>query len=198
MKNKTKIVTGHLEKAAGNGDGRFVLYDLNVADRDGDTIAENGIDFKAFKSNPVALWGHDHEKLIGTWSDVKVVGGKILGKLKLATTPLAQLAKKLIEEDILKAVSISFLPKSYDAQYDENNNFLGFHFTAIEMTEASLVSVPAHQNALLYAKSLDICKEDYITCFGETCEAVETSLERQTRIKANLSSTITKINGVLR
>ena len=61
----------------------FVLSDESV-DRMGDTIRASGWDLTSFKSNPIALFGHSHDKPVGRWENVRVVGKRLVGTLKLA------------------------------------------------------------------------------------------------------------------
>lgn len=130
----------------------FVLSDESV-DRMGDVIRADGWSLKAFKSNPIALFGHDHSKIVGVWTNVKVVGKKLMGTLKLAepgTSELVDTTRKLIEQKILKAVSVGFQP--IEAKPRKSGE--GMDFTKSALHEVSLVSVPANPNALAIAKAL--------------------------------------------
>lgn len=150
-----KFITGEIQKATSTThDGLFVLNEESE-DRMGDIIEVAGWDLKNFKKNPVALWMHDHDKPIGTWGNVRVEGKQLLGELKLATTNLARMAKQLIEDGVLKAVSVGFRPKEHEP-IDEKEPYGAWRIKAAELFEVSLVSVPAHQNALLLSKSLGL------------------------------------------
>ena len=84
-------------------------------DRDGDVIRAKGWNLKDFKRNPVALFGHSHTQPIGTWENVRVEGKKLLGDLKLAakgTSEFIDTLHKLIEQRILRAVSVGSAPMS--------------------------------------------------------------------------------------
>lgn len=123
----------------------FIMSTGDV-DRDGDTIDPKGIDMRSFRKNPVALWQHDPSQPIGVWKNMRVEGGKLLGDLKLAaegTSDLIDTLHSLIVQRVLRAVSIGFQPKDYDRREGG-----GLAFTAVELLECSLVSVPANQNAL--------------------------------------------------
>ena len=127
----------------------FIMSDES-ADRVGDVIVAKGWDLRDFKSNPVALWGHDHAKPIGTWENVRVQGKQLIGKLKLAakgTSAEIDTIRALIEQRILKAVSVGFSPIEYEPMEK------GYKFTKQALHECSLVAVPCHQNALQVAKS---------------------------------------------
>jgi len=130
---------------------QFVMSDESV-DRVGDVIRAGGWDLQDFQKNPVALWGHDHGKPIGVWENVRVSGKKLIGKLKLAkegTSAEIDTIRSLVEQRILKAVSVGFQP--IEAKPLEKSS--GYEYTKQRLHECSLVAVPANANALAIAKS---------------------------------------------
>jgi len=130
----------------------FVLSDESV-DRMGDVIRAKGWSLDHFKSNPVALLNHDHNAVIGVWENVRVVGKQLLGTLKLAkpgTSPLVDTVRSLIDQRILKAVSVGFQP--IEAKHRKSGDGLDFIQSALH--EVSVVAVPANPQALLLAKAL--------------------------------------------
>jgi HK97 family phage prohead protease len=127
----------------------FVLSTEHV-DRMGDVIRADGWDLRAFKENPVALVGHDHANLVGIWENIRVEGKKLMGTLKLAkegTSALVDTTRSLIEQRMLKAVSVGFQPE--EATPRKNG---GYEFTKSILHEVSLVAVPANPHALAIAK----------------------------------------------
>lgn len=129
----------------------FVMSDESI-DRVGDVIRAGGWDLADFQKNPVALWGHDHGKPIGVWENVRVAGKKLIGKLKLAkqgTSAEIDTIRSLVEQRILKAVSVGFQP--IEAKPLEKTS--GYEYTKQRLHECSLVAVPANANALAIAKS---------------------------------------------
>ena len=129
----------------------FVMSDESI-DRVGDVIRAGGWDLADFQKNPVALWGHDHGKPIGVWENVRVAGKKLIGKLKLAkegTSAEIDTIRSLVEQRILKAVSVGFQP--LEAKPLEKSS--GYEYTKQRLHECSLVAVPANANALAIAKS---------------------------------------------
>jgi HK97 family phage prohead protease len=102
------------------------------------------------------LFQHNHVFPIGTWANVRVEGNRLVGKLKLAkkgTSRLIDEIHSLIEQRILKSISIGFFPKKYEP-LDKDNPWNGYRFSKVELFEASLVSVPANPSALSLAKSV--------------------------------------------
>lgn len=140
---------------------RFVMSDESV-DRVGDVIRAKGWDLEDFQKNPVALWGHDHAKPIGVWENVAVVGKKLIGNLRLAkkgTSPEIDTIRSLVEQRILKSVSVGFQPLEAVALKNKS----GFEYLSQKLHECSLVSVPANANALAIAKSFGA---DPVKVFG--------------------------------
>ena len=129
----------------------FILS-TETKDRDGDIIRSKGWDLDQFRKNPVALFGHNHSKPIGTWENVRIEGKRLIGKLKLAaagTSAEIDTIRSLVEQKILKAVSVGFMPLEYDFLEDKS----GIDFKKTALHECSLVSVPANPQALAIAKS---------------------------------------------
>lgn len=130
-------------------DGSFIaVASTNSIDRHGEVVDNNGWDLKAFKKNPVILWGHNHdEPAIGVSKKTWVEGtGK---KAKLMIQPLlhdvterAKAIKTLVEMGIIKTLSVGFKPlESPD----------GVTFTKNELLEVSMVNVPANADAMAMA-----------------------------------------------
>ena len=146
----------------------FVLSDEQV-DRYGDVIMADGWQLKNFKKNPIALFGHQTSFPIGNWKNVRVEGNRLLGDLELAaegTSARIDELRRLVDQGILKAVSVGFLPLEYEP-LDEKDPYGGYRFLKQELFETSLVSVPANPGALQLAKSLNISEDTLRLAFGE-------------------------------
>lgn len=142
----------HAEKVNGL---EFVLSD-ETPDRMDDIIMSDGWDLKNFKKNPIALFGHQSSFPIGKWKNVRVVDKQLRGVLEMAPEGTSQRIdeiRRLIDADILRAVSVGFRP--IETKPREETDW-GVFFTKAELVETSLVSVPANPNALAVAKSLKI------------------------------------------
>lgn len=154
---------------AAAGDGlEFILSDATV-DRYGDVVEPKGWKLETFKSNPIALFGHNASFPIGTWSNLRVEGGKLLGKLNLAargTSARIDELISLVEQGVLRAVSVGFMPMK-SAPIDPTKPYNGTRFLEQELLETSLVSVPANPAALSVARSLNVSDETMTLAFGE-------------------------------
>ena len=126
----------------------------------GDVIEPKGWILDHFKDHPIALFNHDTDQVIGKWADVRIENGQQRGKLDLAdegTSPLVDTIRKLVDQKILRAVSVGFRPLEKTPLNDDADKYYGpFRFTKSELLETSLVSVPANPNALSTVKSLNL------------------------------------------
>ena len=109
-------------------------------------LDQSGWVLGGFKRNPIALWNHDQGSPIGTWENLEIKGNQMMARLKLAvrgTSELVDTIWSLVEQKILKAASVGFMPLDYDIQKDGS-----IKVKKMELREISLVSVPADANAL--------------------------------------------------
>jgi HK97 family phage major capsid protein/HK97 family phage prohead protease len=109
-------------------------------------LKQDGWNLTGFRRNPIALWNHDQGTPIGVWEDLKIVGGQMTARLKLAargTSEFIDTMWSLIEQKIVKAASVGFMPLDYDIQKDGS-----ILVKKMELREISLVSVPADAGAL--------------------------------------------------
>jgi HK97 family phage prohead protease/HK97 family phage major capsid protein len=140
----------------------FVLSD-NSVDRQGDVIEQNW-ELANFRANPIALFNHDRDQVIGVWDDVRVEGGRLIGKLKLASAdtpgPLGALVnsvRSLLDQKILRSTSVGFREVEKQKINEHASDFWGpFRYTKSELLEVSLVAVPANPNAVSLARSMNI------------------------------------------
>jgi HK97 family phage prohead protease/HK97 family phage major capsid protein len=155
----------------------FVLSD-ETPDRMDDVILSDGWDLANFKKNPIALFNHKSDFPIGKWKNLRVEDKQLRGKLELApigTSPRIDEIHKLIDADILKAVSVGFKPVETKPRKE---SAWGSFYTKSELVETSLVSVPANPNALAIAKSLKISPETLDLVFAKH-GAKDTNIKRR-------------------
>jgi HK97 family phage prohead protease len=133
----------------------FVLSDASV-DRMGDLIEQDGWELANFKRNPIALFNHNKDAIVGRWHDLRVEKGELRGHLELAPKGISARIDELrglVEAGILKAVSVGFKPSQARPR---GKDLQGVVFEKMELLETSLVSVPANPNALAIAKSCNV------------------------------------------
>lgn len=149
-----------------NNGMEFILSDA-TPDRYGDVIAAEGWDLANFAKNPVALFNHNPDFPIGSWSGLRVVGDALRGHLKFApegTSPRIDEIRKLVDAGILRAVSVGFKPIESKARSRTDR---GEIYLKQELVETSLVSVPANPNAIAVAKSLHVSDDTLKLVFAE-------------------------------
>jgi len=140
----------------------FVMSDETV-DRMGDVIVAKGWDLDDFQKNPIALFGHSHQNIIGKWENVQVSGKKLVGRLRMAregTSELVNTVRSLVEQRILKSVSVGFMPQEMEPMLDKDGRHTGgYRFIKSVLSECSLVAVPCNPNALATAKGMGVNRE---------------------------------------
>src|SRR5437773_2672712 len=133
------IVRKTISEAKVEGGFDFILSDAST-DRYGDSILTEGWDLTNFKKNPVALFAHRADFPIGKWKNLRVSDGALRGSLELApakTSPRIDEIRKLIDADVLRAVSVGFRPISYRQRDDSD---YGFVYEKSELMEVSVVA----------------------------------------------------------
>lgn len=147
----------------------FVMSDETV-DRVGDVIEAKGWQLANFQKNPIALFSHRHDFPIGHWTDVKVAGGKLIGRLNLLPKGISERLDEIraaVEAGVLRAVSVGF---TADEEKIERIDTGGYRFRSVELMECSLVAVPANANALQMAKSLNLSDDTQSLIFGNEAD----------------------------
>lgn len=188
-----------VDKASSKEDGVLeFIASTNTVDRQGDIVEQNW-ELRAFRQNPVFLWGHDKGglpigKVIKIWTEkkkgadstketriqVKFVPGDIF--------PFAQQVRELYEAGYLKAVSIGFRPLERAQVSDEQREALGMgpwgeRFTKSELLEVSGVTVPANPEAVQTGVSKGLWTKEAASIVGADptkgmdLEAVERAID---------------------
>lgn len=142
----------------------FVMSDETI-DRDGEVIKVDGWDLKNFKKNNVLMWGHRHDiPAIGTVGRAVKENGKLIAKnVRFATEGVYDLADTvhgLVDDGILKAVSVGYIPKEREFPGDDDDKGAKKKkpwviTTKAELYELSIVNVGANANALRQLKSAE-------------------------------------------
>src|SRR5262245_23528620 len=145
----------------------YVLSDA-TPDRMGDVIEQSGWQLGNFRKNPIALFGHDTDFIVGQWRNVRVVGDELRGELELLPPTSDRLREidAAVQAGVLRAVSVGFRPIKFEP-LDEAAPFDGTRFLSQELVEASLVAVGANPNALQIAKLLDLSPQTVALIFGK-------------------------------
>lgn len=153
---------------------RFVLSDATI-DRYGDVVEPDGWELTNFRQNPIALFNHKPDQVVGRWANVRVANNQLVGDFEPATPGTSRLAdevRSLIDQGILRATSVGFR-----AIEQEPIKKGGTRFKQQELLETSIVSVPANPAAVAIARSLNISDDTMEIVFGKHAAATTKSIQ---------------------
>lgn len=147
------------------------VFSTGKEDRHGDVVLQDGWDLKNFKKNPVILNSHnygDASEVIGKATGVKVVDGKLEGKITFAVNenPKAKVIFDLYAGGFLNAFSVGFIIKSFGDDGKGNTDY--YTISEAELLEVSAVSVPANAYALAKQKGIDVESLGKVKSEGDT------------------------------
>ncbi|PAK77821.1 HK97 family phage prohead protease [Acetobacter fabarum] len=159
---KRTFITKQPTVIDGSGEeGRQLRYVIttDAVDRMQDKISADGWDLTAYLQNPVVLWGHDHDLVIGKAVSVVQESNGLSATVEFQPSdmpivgPWADYAYRSGLSGFVRATSVGFYPKEWEFTDDEDRGaddwFPGIDFKRQELTEFSIVSVPANPEALL-------------------------------------------------
>lgn len=134
-------------------------------DSHGDIVDQESWQLEHFKSNPIVLYGHNSRELpIGTATKVGVKNGQLEATIKFASAeanPRAEEVWRLVQEGVLRAVSVGFLPT--DGRYEMRDGDEVFVWRSPVLKEISVVPVPANHEALARIKAAFAAANDPLT-----------------------------------
>ena len=150
-------------KKQGKNDYEFIMSDETI-DRDGEIILVDGWDLRNFRKNNVLMFGHRHDiPAIGVVGQAVTEDGKLRAKHVRFASPgvyeLADVVHGLVDDGILKAVSVGYIPKEREhPSQDDDKGSLKKQKPKIltkqaELYELSIVNVGSNPNALRAIKS---------------------------------------------
>ena len=128
-----------------------IKISAGTVDRHGTIIDVRGIDVSAYKANPVVLFNHDYDKIVGRASNIQVRGDYLIADVEwdMEDEFAAGVARKM-KAGFLNAASVGFLVQ--DGEDDEERG--AFRITSSELVEFSIVAVPSNRDALVVSRDL--------------------------------------------
>ena len=127
----------------------FVLSDETVENSHGFYLDNAGGQLDRFRENPVMLYGHNDEKVIGRWENIRFEGVKMLADADF--DPDDDEAKKVqgkVERGYLRGASLGIGIIGAEKRYNEVTKREELHVTQWEAYEGSVVSIPSNSHAL--------------------------------------------------
>lgn len=118
-----------------------------VVDRDQEVLVPEGMDARNFLLNPVILWNHDMDDVVGKASNLGLNPDGWEADIEFAPTEKGQEVKALVDGGFVVATSVRLLPRKWE---DGDPKTTGYwrRYTDWELLEVSLVSVPANPTAI--------------------------------------------------
>ncbi len=101
-----------------------------------------GIQLTGFLENPTHLYNHDPNKIMGNWTDVKVIGKTLTAVPQFdENDPEAMINYQKVEDDLLKGSSVGIIPLMFDKKSET--------ITSSILFEISTTPIPADQGAIV-------------------------------------------------
>lgn len=150
-----KISSG-MPTVVGDRQIKFIFSSATV-DRDFDLITQEGIDLTWYQTNPLIFYSHDHDSVpIGKCVSIGIENGSLTGIIEFvpennpAVGTKAEGIFQLCKDGFLSAVSIGFIPLTYEHPDDElryRND--GLDILSCELVEVSVCGIPSNRSALI-------------------------------------------------
>lgn len=123
---------------------KIILCDSTTINSYGFRTDVSGINLSRFNKNPVMLYNHDPERIIGRWEHVKADGNQLIAEpvFDMEDPFAAEIARK-VEQGFIKGCSMGLVIKniSQSKGIDVATNSV--------LIEASIVGIPSDENALV-------------------------------------------------
>lgn len=143
--------------------GEYILNDESVVNSHGFVLLNAAGRFERYNANPVMLFNHEADKLIGQMTGLRVEGTKLIGTpVYDEEDTLAAKCKRQGEKGFLKGCSPGIIIYAVELRTNPDGEER-ITITDWELCEVSLVSVPSNRNALrLYNAQGEAIPDDQI------------------------------------
>lgn len=126
----------------------LIINDESITNDRGWRLSNAGCDLTRYANNPIVLYQHDTERIVGKASNLRIEGSKLLASVEFdAEDPLGREVERKTEKGFLRGVSPGFFLNNL--VYQEGYDLV----TQWELLEISLVSIPSNRGAVkLYSR----------------------------------------------
>jgi HK97 family phage prohead protease len=124
----------------------FILSDSDSVNIYGYRVLLSGMDLGRFKDNPVMLYNHNYEQVIGRWENIRIEDGRLCADPVFDhADPLGATISRKVEEGFIRGASLGIMRLAFQEGADHVQEV-----SRCELMEVSIVSVPADAGALAY------------------------------------------------
>lgn len=182
------FLLGNVKSVGGENDDYDIEFicSTSVIDRADEVIEQDGWELDNFKTNPVFLAQHRHvtdsgrSTVLGSFMQIGVTGGALVGRVKFADTELGREYKSLYRDKHMRAVSVGFMPKAGENRSGDKGRKV-YHHTRQELYEVSAVAVGCNQEALARLSAMKAKQGNGEQGTGNTTLRSSTSLRSTSR-----------------
>ncbi len=148
----------------------LIINDESIINDRGYRLLNSGLDRSRYENNPILLYQHDTERVIGRCepSSLRIEGSKLIGSFIFDDKDsVAKEVHRKVEEGFLRGVSPGLV--IYHMKFSEET---GDAVDKWELFEVSVVSLPSNANAVkLYSKDLKPLNKEEEKAYIETLKS---------------------------
>lgn len=123
----------------------FVLSDESI-NSNGEIILTKGINIDRFKKNPIMLYKHERDSIIGRWENIRIKGKQLIADAIFdENDTLGLTIKKKVDSGFINSVSVGL------NIIEQKENII----TKSELIEVSIVDIPSNPNSVKFNTVLE-------------------------------------------
>jgi HK97 family phage prohead protease len=122
---------------------QFVLSDGKKINSKGYRIDLSGGNFERFNKNPIMLYMHDDDDVIGKWENLRIEDSRLIAEAVFDSSEKAKEIERKVDDGFLKGCSIGIIIKELAFEEDEAV------VKTWELLEASIVTIPSDPGAVV-------------------------------------------------
>lgn len=133
-----------------------IVVSTETKGRDKLVVKSDGWELDGYRKNPVVLFNHNPDDLVGRAPKIEVVGKRLIANVELAgqgTSPVVDTVRNLVKQKMLKGASAGFRVLEAPELIWKGDELEEIVIPRAELYEFSLTPIPALPDALMLARS---------------------------------------------
>lgn len=155
----------------------LIINDEAVLNDRGWRLRNSGLDRTRYDKNPVLLYQHDTDQIVGHCTGLRIEGTQLIGTFDFDTDPVSQAIKEKATTGSLRGVSPGLYIRDMDFSPE------GDSVTSWELLEVSLVTLPSNPHA--------------VKLYSKTGDALSTEEEKKHIVQLKAQNQQNKINSIM-